>query len=236
MLQNGWVSVGLVGEQLADMVAHGSLTAQQVLDALAPLDANQQLAVVTNILAHNGTTESAFVSSFAALTLLVWGVAPTSQVYTAMHDALTQVVPDFVGLVRGTTSAANAINDIKAIATSTGVSVDLLLLSVYQCGADGDRNRDLQSHRQWLGRTCRGGDCARRLAFAGGRGGVDARAGNDRYHPSHCDGPGGDERGDVRLVCRRAFPRLEHHLAARGFHDHQCGRHDAGRSGVGAGD
>ncbi|WP_398480637.1 hypothetical protein [Tardiphaga sp.] len=132
MLQNGWVSVGLVGEQLADMVAHGSLTAQQVLDALAPLDANQQLAVVTNILAHNGTTESAFVSSFAALTLLVWGVAPTSQVYTAMHDALTQVVPDFVGLVRGTTSAANAINDIKAIATSTGVSVDLLLLSVYQ--------------------------------------------------------------------------------------------------------
>lgn len=132
MLQNGWASAGLIGEQLADMVAHGALTAQQVIDALTPLDANQQLAVVTNILAHNGTTESAFVSSFAALTLLAWGVAPTSQVYTAMHDALTQVVPDFVGLARGTTSAATAINDIKAIATANGVSVDLLLLSVYQ--------------------------------------------------------------------------------------------------------
>jgi hypothetical protein len=52
-----------------------------------------------------------------------------------MHDALMQVVPDFVGLARGTTTATQAINDVKGIAAAHGVMADLLLLAVYQSTA-----------------------------------------------------------------------------------------------------
>ncbi len=135
IVQNGWANTALVGKQIADMLASGSITAAQVTAALAPLDANHQLALVTDILANNEAHASALTSQFATLTLIAWGVAPTSQVYTAMHDALQQVVPDFVGLVRGTTTATQAINDIKGLATQHGVAPDLLLLALFQSAA-----------------------------------------------------------------------------------------------------
>lgn len=132
LVQNGWADTALVAKQLADMVSHGTLTAQQVITAMAPLDTSHQLALMTDIVAHTETNNSVLTSQLATLVLLTWGVAPTSQVYASLHEALAQVVPDFVGLTRGTTTAAQAINDIKAAALAHGVSADLLLLAVYQ--------------------------------------------------------------------------------------------------------
>src|SRR5207249_3941674 len=111
---------------------HGTLTAQQVIAALAPLDTGHQLTIITDILAHAEVNSSVLTSQLATLVLLTWGVAPTSSVYASLHEALAQVVPDFVGLARGTVTATQAINDIKGIATAHGVVADLLLLAVYQ--------------------------------------------------------------------------------------------------------
>jgi hypothetical protein len=132
LVQNGWAPTVLVAKQISDMVANGSLTVQQVMTAMASLDTEHQLALVTDIIATNEVNSSVLTSQFATLVLLTWGVAPASQVYASMHDALVQVVPDFVGLVRGTTTATQAINDIKGVATAHGVAADLLMLAVYQ--------------------------------------------------------------------------------------------------------
>ena len=81
MIQHHWVSTALVAAQLGDMIAHGTLTAQQVIAAMAPLDNTHQLALITDILAHGETNNAVLTSQFATLVLLTWGVAPTSQVY-----------------------------------------------------------------------------------------------------------------------------------------------------------
>lgn len=135
IVQHGWANTALVAKQIADMVAAGTVTATQVLASFSTLDTNHQLALVTDILALHETGSSAFVSQFATLTLLTWGVAPTSQTYTQLHDAITQAVPDFVGLVRGTTTAQQAMSDLRGIATAHNLSVDVLLLATYQAAA-----------------------------------------------------------------------------------------------------
>src|SRR5207253_2976654 len=110
-----------------------------------PLDNTHPLSVITDSLAHGETNDAVLTSQFATLVLLTWGVAPTSQVYANMHDALMQVVPDFVGLARGTTTATQAINDVKGIAAAHGVMADLLLLAVYQSTAVDSGAHDFAS-------------------------------------------------------------------------------------------
>src|SRR5262249_1468480 len=135
MVQNGWINPALVAKQLSDMIAAGKLTVDQVITAMAPLDTDHQLMLVTEMLATNEVSSNTLTSQFAALVLLTWGVAQTSQVYTNLHDALMQVVPDFVGLARGTTTASQVINDVRSAASAHGVSADLLLLAVWQSTA-----------------------------------------------------------------------------------------------------
>jgi hypothetical protein len=122
------VNVNVVAKQVADMLAAGTVTAAQVLAAFAPLDTTHQLAVMTDILLQHEANSQALTSQFANLVLLSWGVAQTSPVYNQMHEALALVVPDFVGLARGTSTATQVMNDIRGIATSHGISADVLLL------------------------------------------------------------------------------------------------------------
>ena len=107
------VNVNIVAKQVADMLAAGTATAAQVLAAFAPLDTTHQLAMITDILLQHEANAQALTSQFANLVLLSWGVAQTSPVYTQMHEALALVVPDFVGLARGTSTATQVMNDIK---------------------------------------------------------------------------------------------------------------------------
>ena len=135
IVQHGWANTTLVASEISDMVAHGTLTAAQVLTAISSLDTDHQLALVTDILTDHQENSSAFVSQFATLTLLSWGVAPTSPEYATLHEAVAETVPEFIGLVRGTTTATQAINDIKGVATAHNVSADLLLMATYQAAA-----------------------------------------------------------------------------------------------------
>ena len=135
IVQHGWANTALVANEISDMVANGSLTAAQVLTAIGSLDTDHQLALVTDILVDHQENSSAFVSQFAILTLLSWGVAPTSPDYATLHEAVIETVPDFIGLVRGTTTATQAINDIKGVATAHNMSADLLLMATYQAAA-----------------------------------------------------------------------------------------------------